>query len=242
MSMKGTHVFCKYDFKIFRGRLLHIYVVWLSEYAIINSLLKNGLHLYNIIHIYMCVCVHVCVRVSTDRTENNTVDFDVVFFLFWFSWSTCSSFFGKYKRRVRRYRYARKCYREIRRISVYSIRDDSSAPTKYVPRAVLFDTVRSPQSVYGTYNVRYEARRVSRRPHRNSIIHTSHLNSGSINKRRHLTRPGVGIVTARAREHAIRIEIFYIIISYSINTGKLKSLRESARKPVPRDFRRPTYS
>lgn len=84
----------------------------------------------------------------------------------------------------------------------------------------------------------YGARRVSRRPHGNSIIHTSHLNSGSINKRRHLTRPGVRIVTARAREHAIRNEIFYIIILYSINTGKLKSLRESAHKPVPRDFRR----
>jgi len=72
------------------------------------------------------------------------------------------------------------------------------------------------------------------------IIHTSHLNSGSINKRRHLTRPGVGIVTARARARARdKNRNLYIIILYSINTGKLKSLRESAHKPVPRDFRRP---
>lgn len=124
---------------------------------------------------------------------------------------------------------------------MYLIRDVSSAPKKHMPRAVLSSTPSSRSgSIWDLCT--YRARRVSRRPHGNSIIHTSHLNSGPINKRRHLTRPGVGTVTARAREHAIRIEIFYIIMLYSINTGKLKSLRESARKPVPRDFRRrPTW-
>lgn len=99
---------------------------------------------------------------------------------------------------------------------------------------------RSMGTVYPVYS--YSAGRVSRRPHTNGIgiIHTSHLNSGSINKRRHLTRPGVGIVTARARARARdKNRNLYIIILYSINTGKLKSLRESAHKPVPRDFRRP---